>query len=46
MPARVDIDLPTSGEFCLGRNPQLKKLSQLWNDGSKNILSLVARGGT
>ncbi len=44
-PRAPDIDLPTSGEFCFGREDELELLTRLWRDGGKNIVSIVARGG-
>lgn len=43
--AIIDIDLPTSGPYCLGRDIQYEALDNAWIDGVKRIVSIVARGG-
>ena len=37
--------MPTSGEFCYGRDATLKELSDIWSERTKNVVSIVARGG-
>ncbi len=45
MSARINIDLPSSGEYCVGRESQLRTLNEIWSNGSKKIISIIARGG-